>query len=312
MPPSFCRGLLVVCSVAALPACSEARAVVLDRSTSAAVPVSSGAAGVDDPSAEASSCSAAQAPTGAPAAAPAAAAPSACPDTMVRVGEFCIDRYEAHLVSRAASGEVAVHPYFERPAANVVYEARSGAGVFPQGYVSRTESEAACAQAGKRLCTMNEWQRACRGPRGTTYPHGDRWLPRRCNTDKAHLITLRFGGDPRRWSYGQFNDPVLDQEPGFLARSGEHPGCVGDNGVHDLVGNLHEWVSDVVDATMVRRMEAEAPRAYQPWRAGNGVFMGGFFSTHGELGPGCKFTTIAHEPGYHDYSTGFRCCAEPL
>jgi formylglycine-generating enzyme len=38
--------------------------------------------------------------------------------------------------------------------------------------------------------------------------------------------------------------------------------------------------------------------------------MGGFYSTHGELGPGCTFTTIAHEPRYHDYSTGFRCCAD--
>jgi hypothetical protein len=38
--------------------------------------------------------------------------------------------------------------------------------------------------------------------------------------------------------------------------------------------------------------------------------MGGFFSTHEQLGPGCKYVTYAHEPSYHDYSTGFRCCAD--
>jgi len=43
-------------------------------------------------------------------------------------------------------------------------------------------------------------------------------------------------------------------------------------------------------------------------QVGNGIFMGGFYSTTGELGPGCLFTTVAHDAGYHDYSTGFRCC----
>ena len=28
-------------------------------------------------------------------------------------------------------------------------------------------------------------------------------------------------------------------------------------------------------------------------------------------GPGCRYVTSAHELAYHDYSTGFRCCAAP-
>jgi hypothetical protein len=76
------------------------------------------------------------------------------------------------------------------------------------------------------------------------------------------------------------------------------------------VGNLHEWVSDTVDAEFVEKLEAEdVERKSQPWKEGNGVFMGGFFSTADQHGPGCTFTTIAHEPRYHDYSVGFRCCA---
>jgi hypothetical protein len=38
--------------------------------------------------------------------------------------------------------------------------------------------------------------------------------------------------------------------------------------------------------------------------------MGGFYSTTDQHGAGCAYTTIAHEPSYHDYSTGFRCCAD--
>ena len=64
----------------------------------------------------------------------------------------------------------------------------------------------------------------------------------------------------------------------------------------------------------LRALDAEGVhRQFQYVQVGNGVFMGGFYSTRGELGPGCSFTTVAHDAHYHDYSTGFRCCrdAEP-
>ena len=125
------------------------------------------------------------------------------------------------------------------------------------------------------------------------------------------LLRELFGEHPPGgWSYERhFNSPDLNQKPGFLARSGEHAGCASELGVHDMVGNLHEWVGDMVDHGLVMRMSTEGvERRDQPWHEGNGVFMGGFFSTTSELGPGCYFTTIAHEPTYHDYSTGFRCC----
>jgi formylglycine-generating enzyme len=43
---------------------------------------------------------------------------------------------------------------------------------------------------------------------------------------------------------------------------------------------------------------------------GNGIFMGGFFSTMSQHGDGCQYVTAAHDPHYHDYSTGFRCCKD--
>jgi hypothetical protein len=59
------------------------------------------------------------------------------------------------------------------------------------------------------------------------------------------------------------------------------------------MGNLHEWGSDPADSE------------------GHGRFRGGFYGDAEENGPGCLYVTSAHELAYHDYSTGFRCCADP-
>ena len=233
-----------------------------------------------------------------------------CPGGMARVGRICIDRWEAHLAVRSPAGELSKLPFFARPPEDGAYQACSEAGAFPQAYVSRVEAQIACRNAGKRLCSRSEWQRACQGRGDSTYPYGAHWQAKRCNMDKAHLLASRFGADARRWRYEDFNDPSLNQTPGFLAAAGAYDTCVGDAGVYDLVGNLHEWVSDTVDQELMDALAAEeVERNDQPWRLGNGVFMGGFFSTHEQLGPGCKYITVAHEPTYHDYSTGFRCCS---
>jgi sulfatase modifying factor 1 len=300
------RALLVACFAAPLAACAETDGAARDGEA----PARSAAPALPESGDTGSGPALAALPVLAVIPAPVAETP-ACPAGMARIERFCIDRYEAHLVARGPGGELRSHPHFQRPEEGVIYEARSEPGALPQAYVSRIESQAACANAEKRLCSRREWQRACKGELGTTYPYGPRWEPGRCNAEKPHLLTLRFGADPRRWAYAQFNDPVLSQEPGFLARSGEHAGCAGDAGVYDLVGNLHEWVSDTADAALKARLDTDGvSRSFQYWNPGNGVFMGGFYSTHAELGPGCSFTTIAHEPSYHDYSTGFRCCAD--
>jgi formylglycine-generating enzyme required for sulfatase activity len=230
---------------------------------------------------------------------------------MALVGRFCIDRWEAFLVAPGADGALAPLPHNHRPPAGVRFEARTAAGVMPQAYISRVEAAAACSNAGKRLCKLGEWRRACEGRAGTTFPYGRHEVHGRCNHEKPHLLAARYGRDPARWKYEEnFNDPALDAEPGFLAKTGEYDGCVSSEGVFDLVGNLHEWVSDTVDDDFMEKFEAEdVERKSQPWRDGNGVFAGGFFSTADQHGPGCTFTTIAHEPAYHDYSIGFRCCA---
>lgn len=236
------------------------------------------------------------------------APPEPCPPDMAHIGRYCVDRYEGHLATKNNDGTMTLWPHYNRPENNTFY-AQSAAGVFPQAYISRVEAKQACVNSGKRLCSRSEWMRACKGSRGTRYPYGNDGKRGACNTGKGHLLNTFFGPKPGGWTYEKFNDPKLNQEPGFLAKSGEYEKCHSDEEVFDIVGNLHEWINDEVGTDIEQVLEKDGvERKEQPWRAGNGMFMGGFFSTTVEHGPGCTYTTIAHEPTYHDYSTGFRCC----
>jgi len=240
------------------------------------------------------------------------ASPSYCPPEMAFTAGTCMDRYEARLLERGEDGSLTPFSPVARPKQGT-FVAESRAGVRPQAYISQVEAASACQNAGKRLCSVTEWYRACRGEQNTLYPYGPKYVRGRCNVGKPHLLSILHGSNPLAWSYETaFNDPELDRRPGFLAETGEYSGCVTSAGAFDLVGNLHEWVADRVDASMAQKMPLRPGiRARLGKNHGKGVFMGGFFSTTDEHGNGCEFVTMAHEPRYHDYSTGFRCCKDP-
>ena len=63
--------------------------------------------------------------------------------------------------------------------------------------------------------------------------------------------------------------------------------CVSEDGAFDMMGNLHEWTADR-----------------------EGTFRGGYYMDTAINGNGCNYVTLAHDPSYHDYSIGFRCCAQ--
>jgi sulfatase modifying factor 1 len=236
-----------------------------------------------------------------------------CPDWMVRIGDspedYCIDRFEDHLVE-LRNGFEKVHPPAVRPR-NSGLIARSAPGVFPQSSIDQLQASQACRNAGKRLCTLHEWKRACMGVRGYTYPYGDKEMTGMCNTRKPHLVSMLFGNDNKKWTRSDMNDPVLNSLQGYLAKSGEYSSCVSSYGVYDMVGNLHEWVSDIVDAGIMGSMPyigKSKPTGGPTAAVGNGIFMGGFYSSGNQNGEGCNYMTIAHPPQHYDYSTGFRCC----
>ncbi|MBX3190218.1 MAG: SUMF1/EgtB/PvdO family nonheme iron enzyme [Labilithrix sp.] len=219
-----------------------------------------------------------------------------CPAGMAHVAvaekrAFCIDRWEAQVVELRGKEEVAHAP--TRPVTNLKVKAITRAGVVPQGYISKNEAEAACKAARKRLCTGEEWERACRGRTPTTFPYGDVRKAGYCNDQgRARLASLHPElGDGVYASGEAMNDPRINEAPNSVAPTGSFGKCKNAFGVYDMVGNLHEWIADV--------------------NGSRGTFRGGYYQDTHLNGDGCTYRTVAHDVSYHDYSTGFRCCADP-
>jgi hypothetical protein len=204
-------------------------------------------------------------------------------------GRVCIDRWEAALVEIGLDGgERPWSPYQSVEGHRV--RAVSRPGVVPQGYISGAQAGAACREAGKRLCRRDEWLAGCQGPARRIYPYGNAFMAGVCNVGRRPHPLVEFYGrnDPTIYSYANMNNPGINQLPNSLARTGQYDRCVSDWGLFDMYGNLHEWVAEI-----------------------DGTFKGGFYADTDTNGPGCLYTTTAHGYTYHDYSTGFRCCADP-
>jgi formylglycine-generating enzyme required for sulfatase activity len=207
---------------------------------------------------------------------------------MAKIEGFCIDRWEAHLQLQTSPGSFKDWSPYAHPGGQVV-RAVSAPGAVPQAYLSGTEAAAACKLAGKRLCKDSEWLRACRGPANWSYPYGAALALGKCNDHRSVHPAVELYGTSASWIYSKLDNACLNQLPNSLAVTGSYPGCVSAEGVWDLVGNLHEWTADPA-----------------------GTFRGGFYVDTKLNGPGCLYATTAHDSSHWDYSTGFRCCADPL
>lgn len=82
----------------------------------------------------------------------------------------------------------------------------------PTNNVSHSEARDSCTIAGKRLCTVEEWETACRGPYNWPYPYGKNYAHRACVTQNVRVQPSGDAGECRGW----------------------YP-------VYDMVGNLAEW-----------------------------------------------------------------------
>jgi formylglycine-generating enzyme required for sulfatase activity len=214
-----------------------------------------------------------------------------CPEGTVPIdARSCVDRYEAYLELIDDAGRVTgTHPPNQPVAGRRVRATNRRLGA-PQAYVTQLEAKAACAEAGKRLCTDREWIAACKGPLGTRFPYGQRRREGACN-DRGSEPLAALGGRAEAistWSFDTMNDPRLYGVPGSVAPSGRFDRCQSELGAHDLVGNLHEWTADP-----------------------EGTLRGGYFLDTATLGEGCDYAAVGHDAHYRDYSTGFRCCADP-
>lgn len=209
-----------------------------------------------------------------------------CQASMACIEGFCIDRFEASLVEVLDDGTTRPVSPFHNPGALRV-RALSLRGAVPQGYISGRQAAAACREAGKRLCDDWEWLRACQGANESSYPYGDTRQDGVCNDARALYPPVElFPDDPMPFVHIQ--NACINQLPDSLQATGANVGCVTEEGVLDMMGNLHEWTSNPT-----------------------GTFRGGFYFDTVTNGHGCYYRTTAHNVEHWDYSTGFRCCADP-
>lgn len=110
-----------------------------------------------------------------------------CPEGMVEIPEvgICVDLYES-----------------------------PGEGL-PEISVSLEAARAACVQRSARLCLATEWETACRGEKGASWPYAQAFREEICN--------IRGG----------------EVEP-----SGQRSECQNHLGIFDMSGNVAEWVEE--------------------------------------------------------------------
>jgi formylglycine-generating enzyme required for sulfatase activity len=159
-------------------------------------------------------------------------------------------------------------------------------GTVPQGYVNQEMADQACRNAGKRLCSAEEWRTACQGEHRTLFPYGPEYQEGACNIARAaHPALLLYGTTASELDDPRLNSLGFEGKP-LLMPTGTSVRCAsrwGPDAVYDMVGNLDEWIEDPA-----------------------GTFVGGFYAR--DTRDGCLASIDRHDPDYLNYSLGFRCC----
>lgn len=221
-----------------------------------------------------------------------------CPADMVEVsGDYCqvveqiCEEYISEKKDRCAKYRNKVRCFGKSRAMHFCvdrYEYPNQLGVKPTVAVTWDEARELCATEGKRLCTADEWTKACEGPENAPYPYGFVRNGEACNHDRQYIMP-----DDNAYQNPQTRakevERVSQSEP-----SGNRASCVSSYGVFDMTGNVDEWVLNEAGS----ENGPEYPSGLK----------GGYW---GPVRNRCRPATTDHNRWHHGYQIGFRCCANP-
>ncbi|EYE99979.1 Hypothetical protein CAP_1867 [Chondromyces apiculatus DSM 436] len=172
----------------------------------------------------------------------------------------------------------------------------SMANRLPWFNVNPVEAQQTCTQMGGSLCSIEDWQTACRATSGCTYGYAPRnnLGGTACTTVATATKYCNLG------STFDFNDTLAGDQDGLLpTASSRLQNCWSDwssttgnstatNRLYDITGNLRELTRN--------------PTVNQ-----YGV-MGGSFNTQSQSASSCDFTFYTVDQQFKFHDTGFRCC----
>ncbi len=240
-------------------------------------------------------------------------------------GGYCIDKYEASMPN-ANSTHMGNSTEISNRNSPGNMEAQSVKGVVPWVDISQINARTACENAGKHLCTDEEWLGAS-NIKGEYYnlPANLADAPYYCVTDTStNCVDYTYdNGDACTTGYYDDNG---DDTP-----SAEN-NCSSAEGVYDMTGNVWEWTNETVDYTKPCN---EGSNGWCYWngtmwseendntgtevfgndgvyyssgtQTGKAVRRGGDWLHGAKCGP--FSASLSRAPSSADYGIGFRCCS---
>jgi len=230
---------------------------------------------------------------------PTATSSSLCPDDMVEIsGNYCPD-----VIQECLNLDMSVHnangfvrclefaptkcmsPNNKKINMHFCmdkFEYPNKEGIKPDIMITWYDVKKGCEEQNKRLCVDNEWTLACEGPDMLPYPYGLKRDVNACNIDHPQ----RPWFDASKSAMTPDIVEKLDQR----VTSGSMPACVSYYGVHDMTGNVDEYVVN----------------------SSGKPYVSGLKGGHWVIGARnkCRPETLAHGPTTVFYEIGGRCCKD--
>ena len=174
------------------------------------------------------------------------------PVHQVTLSSYWIDKYEITSSSFAnflnenkneAHRFIEITPSVTVKFENNVYQPRKGLENYPVNRVSWFGADAYCKWKGKRLPTEAEWEKAARGTDQRIFPWGNEFPDNSRVTFRRNFSEKGF----------QVMEPVDGMKDG-----------ISPFGVHQMAGNVWEWVSDWFDSSVYQdenRIDPKGPES---------------------------------------------------